>query len=115
MKQKIPGIFQGLLLLLGVAGFWTSIFLILTRQSGDSSRVVIQGAGNSGNTIHVDTVVDGLASQLAQRTDFAQISVEELNQIGTALRERALEGDPTAALVMLRTEQLQQEVAQENQ
>lgn len=90
-----------------MAGFWTAVYLYLTRPTGESNRVVIQGAGNSGNTVYVDTVIEELASQLAQQEDFAQITPGELSQIGGAIRERAFEGDPTAALVMMRIEQLQ--------
>lgn len=107
MANTVRAIFRGLLLLLGMAGFWTSIYLYLTQQMGDKSRVVVQGAGNSGNTINVDTVVDELAAQLAQQPAFDPIDAKELSKIGAAVRKKALEGDPTAALVMLRVAQLQ--------
>ena len=108
MNATIGLIFRGLLLLLGMAGFWTSVYLYITQKMGDKSRVVVQGAGNSGNTIHVDTMVEELASQLAQLPSFDPVSEEELTQIGHAVRQRALGGDPTAALVMMRMAQIQQ-------
>lgn len=107
MVAAIRTLFRGLLMLFGMAGFWTAVYMYLNRQATDDTRVVVQGAGNSGNTINVDTVVDALAAQLAQHIDFAEVDSDELSEIGEAVRKRALDGDPTAALVMLRVAQLQ--------
>lgn len=107
MKNTIRSLFRLLSILLGVVGICGGILFYLSRQIGDRSRVVIQGAGNSGNVIHVDTVVEELAAELAQRPDFATVSPDELTQIGDAVRKQALAGDPVAALVMIRVQQLQ--------
>ena len=108
MNDTVRKIFRGFLLLFTLGSFWTAVYLYLMRQSGADSRVLIQGAGNSGNNIRMDTIVDDLANQLAQQTDLPEISPDEMTQIGHAVRQKAADGDPTAALVMLRLAKIQQ-------
>ena len=94
---------------------WTALglltaFLVTSRLNRSvQSRVYIQGAGNSGNRITLEGLADELATQLAKRKDCPQITDDELIVIMQALRERALAGDPQAALVMFRLAEIQRQ------
>lgn len=94
---------------------WTALgllsaFLATSRLNRSvQSRVYIQGAGNSGNRITLEGLADELASLLAKREDCPQITDDELIIMMKALHERALAGDPQAALVMFRLAELQRQ------
>ena len=69
------------------------------------------GIGNSGNRVY-DNDLEELAEQLHDWPDVPQVSERDLVRIYTALLQRAREGDPQAARVVLGLAEFQREARQ---
>ena len=63
---------------------------------------VISGMGNSGNHIGTAALWASLAEQLAEHEATPRVGDEDVQRVFAAVRQRALEGDVEAALVVLR-------------
>jgi hypothetical protein len=62
---------------------------------------LITGIGNGGNTIAPDEL-DRVARELAKMPATPKVGSDDLLAVFSAIRQRALEGDPQAAYVLLR-------------
>jgi hypothetical protein len=71
------------------------------------------GVGNSGNRVFVDEL-DELAEDLHEWPGVPQVSERDLVRIYQALVQRAREGDPGAARVVLVLAELQREAREED-
>ena len=65
-------------------------------------ETVISGLGNSSNVIGSASLLELVAKELAIQQSTPTVSDEELGQAYAAIRTRALDGEPEAALVLLR-------------
>jgi hypothetical protein len=74
-----------------------ALALALASCGGET---VVSGFGNSGNVIGVD-VVGRVAEELAEAPGVPAVSDDDLRATFGAIREKALAGDPEAALVLL--------------
>ena len=66
-----------------------------------AADTLVTGFGNNHNIIGSD-VIDRVASELARAKVTPPVSDDDLRAVFAAIRERALKGDPEAALVLLR-------------
>jgi hypothetical protein len=85
----------------------TAVVLALFTACG--SETMISGIGNSGNRIGATGLLEELAEELARNEQTPQVSDDELAQAFAAIRDRALEGDPTSAFLLLRVAAHQRE------
>jgi len=65
-------------------------------------ETVISGLGNSSNVIGSASLFELIAKELAIQESTPVVTDQELNQVYAAIRTRALDGEPEAALVLLR-------------
>jgi hypothetical protein len=76
--------------------------------AGCGGETVVSGVGNSGNVIGA-AVTDRLAHELAQAPAIPAVTDDDLRAAFSAIRERAVQGDAEAALVLLRVAAHQRE------
>lgn len=88
-------------------GVLAALSLALASCGGE-----IVGIGNSSNVIAAD-VLDRVAQELAGAPAIPAVSDEDLRAAFAAIRERALGGDPEAALVLLRVAAYQREESED--
>jgi hypothetical protein len=85
----------------------------LSQALERGGNIIIMGAGNSGNRFDTPSASDELADLLAQWPGITPVTEEELAATFEALRRRAMEGDPEAALVLIKVAREQQRQAQQ--
>ncbi len=72
-------------------------------------ETVISGLGNSGNRFGTEVLWEALGHELATRDATPPVTDEELLQLYSAIKRRALEGELEPALVVLRVAEEQRE------
>ncbi len=92
---------------------WASGLAIAAARLAASCGTAIVGLGNSGNRISEGGMLDEVAEALADYEGTPQVSDALLGQIFAAVVGRATEGDPEAALIVLRVAERQRRVEQE--
>ena len=85
--------------------------LMATGCGGGKNSFV--GVGNSGNRIFEDEL-EQVAEQLHAWPGVPQVSEQDLGRIYQALVQRAREGNPQAARIVLALAELQREAREEN-
>lgn len=98
------------LALVGLVGA-TAARLSQALERGGS--IIIMGVGNSGNRFDTPSASDELADFLARQPGTTPVTHKELAATFEALRRRAMEGDPEAALVLIKVAREQQRQAEQ--
>lgn len=87
--------------------------LALSVSACGGGKTAVVGLGNSDNRIVEGGTLEAVAEALAERTETPYVSDELLGRVFSAILERATEGDPEAALIVLRVAEEQREQSAE--
>jgi hypothetical protein len=77
------------------------LFTVILMLGCGGGRTAVVGVGNSGNRIIEGGLLEEVADALAELPDTPEVTDAMLGQIFGAILERANEGSPEAALVVL--------------
>ncbi len=78
---------------------------------GGAGEAAFVGIGNSGNHIGTDDLLDEVAAALFALETTPDVTDQVLREIYASVLHRAREGDPDAALIVLRVAEMQRSTA----
>jgi hypothetical protein len=87
---------------------------LVLAVAGCGGETVVSGFGNSGNLIGTQ-VDDRLARELAEAPAIPAVSDDDLRAAFSAIRDRALQGEADAALILVRVAAHQREMLAEQE